>query len=660
MRERLLRFAAAVPLVLSITATAAGATKFDVLLPASTTTGVPFSITVTARNGASVDTAYSGTIHFTSDDAGATLPPDYTFLPGDVGTHPFGATFAHAGNSVSTATHTVTATDTSNALLLGVGNSTVTWNAGVARNIRLDYDSTSPTQRTVPFPVTVTMLNVNGDVVPTYRGTVHFGASTAPGDVPPDYTFTAADNGIHSFSFTLSRGGSQSVVVYDTADSSAGVSTQFLVTCPELTVTAGNNGPHCAGETTIIYAASNKNDISQYTWYGSSSFPMSGATVSVVQPGVYTVTAYESSTGCSAMASTAVSVLAVPVPTLSFSKTRVCGHDPVTVTFSNASAYTDIQWGVTGVFVNGGPTNMPSVEVAYVEPNPYLGVDLSARYIPNGCYQYLTSATIPATPVSSTAISTPANVCRGSMQTASVPEESTLGYTVTYAWTASNGAIVSGQGTRIIQFVPTGPDVTLSVTITKDGCPFTGSATVHVNGPTAHAGVQLGICAGDAVSIPVTLDGTPPFNLVWSDGFLQDGIPTTSTSRTVTPTASTQYWITSVSDAHCSGTAEGMATVRVDASPEIVKQPRSASFAPGQSTTLTVESSTTTGARYDWYAGNSGDHSHLVASTPSPSFTTPPLFTTARYWVEVVVPCGSVRSDTATLTVGSRPRPSRH
>jgi hypothetical protein len=44
----------------------------------------------------------------------------------------------------------------------------------------------------------------NGNTVTSYAGTVHFTTDDPAGVVPADYTFTAADAGVHAFSATLS------------------------------------------------------------------------------------------------------------------------------------------------------------------------------------------------------------------------------------------------------------------------------------------------------------------------------------------------------------------------------------------------------------------------------------------------------------------------
>src|SRR5262249_54759035 len=53
-----------------------------------------------------------------------------------------------------------------------------------------------------PFTVTVTALDVNNQAAVGYRGTIHFTTSDTGSGVslPADYTFTASDAGVHTFS----------------------------------------------------------------------------------------------------------------------------------------------------------------------------------------------------------------------------------------------------------------------------------------------------------------------------------------------------------------------------------------------------------------------------------------------------------------------------
>ena len=60
--------------VVFVTTAATAATNLAVALPDQSVTGVPFSFTITARNGTTTDTAYAGTVHVTSSDTNSPRP----------------------------------------------------------------------------------------------------------------------------------------------------------------------------------------------------------------------------------------------------------------------------------------------------------------------------------------------------------------------------------------------------------------------------------------------------------------------------------------------------------------------------------------------------------------------------------------------------------
>jgi hypothetical protein len=76
-------------------------------------------------------------------------------------------------------------------------------------------------QAGVPFDVTVTAVDIFGQAALGYRGTVSFATSDPDPAVmlPPDYTFTADDQGTHTFTaaFTLVTPGDQTITASDLA-----------------------------------------------------------------------------------------------------------------------------------------------------------------------------------------------------------------------------------------------------------------------------------------------------------------------------------------------------------------------------------------------------------------------------------------------------------
>lgn len=138
----------------------------------SATAGVAFTMVVTAYlAGDNVDTAYNGTVRFSSSDAGATLPADYTFIPAsDNGSHAFTGSFSLR----TSGSQTVTVTD--NASL----TDTVTWSVSPSATHHYAVASTSYTHAAgAPFTVAVTALDGFGNVVSTDSETPVTLASTS-------------------------------------------------------------------------------------------------------------------------------------------------------------------------------------------------------------------------------------------------------------------------------------------------------------------------------------------------------------------------------------------------------------------------------------------------------------------------------------------------
>jgi subtilase family serine protease len=91
-------------------------THFQISGYTGVTTGLRVAETVTALNAyGNVVPSYTGTVHFTSSDASASLPGDYTFLASDGGSHTFSFTMQSSGPQY------VTVTDTSNGEVTGKG-----------------------------------------------------------------------------------------------------------------------------------------------------------------------------------------------------------------------------------------------------------------------------------------------------------------------------------------------------------------------------------------------------------------------------------------------------------------------------------------------------------------------------------------------------------
>ncbi|OQW91736.1 MAG: hypothetical protein BWK79_16255 [Beggiatoa sp. IS2] len=166
-------------------------------------------------------------------------------------------------------------------------------------------------------------------------------------------------------------------------------------------------------------------------------------------------------------------------------------------------------------------------------------------------------------------------------------------------------------------------------------------------------------------------DGFPLTELLCSDNAVVEEQSLTS-YLTVPVTANTSYYI------DVSGVAggSGQLNLKVQESQRdfnIAIQPADTTILVGKMTVLTVELSNLEGKTivtgigdqwangtaepfvYAWYEGDSGDTSHLVASSDNNTLVTPALDKTTRYWAQITNPTGRVNSQVATVTVTDNP-----
>lgn len=118
---------------------------------------------------------------------------------------------------------------------------------------------------------------------------------------------------------------------------------------------------------------------------------------------------------------------------------------------------------------------------------------------------------------------------------------------------------------------------------------------------------------------------------------------------TVSPGTTTKYWVRVT---NVCGVANSV-TATVCVMPAFTLHPTSRTINPGQSTTLTAAANNATS--YQWYVGTSPSTATPIGGNSS-SLTVAPSATTS-YWVRATNACGSVNSNTATVTVAPPPPP---
>ncbi len=202
------------------------ATHLGISLTSSYVAGGAHTVTVTARDvHGYVAGGYGGTIHFTSSDAKAVLPANYTFKAADAGVHTFslGVKLKTAGTQWVRATDTVTATITGVKTGIAVA-------AAAAKTLVVGLTSSFVAGQA--HTVTITAKDAYGNTATGYTGTIHFTSSDAKAVLPANYTFKAADAGVHTFSLgvKLKTAGTQWVRATDTVTATiTGVKTGIAV-----------------------------------------------------------------------------------------------------------------------------------------------------------------------------------------------------------------------------------------------------------------------------------------------------------------------------------------------------------------------------------------------------------------------------------------------
>jgi hypothetical protein len=193
-------------------------------VPGSATAGGAFTVTLTAEDAYGNTTpGYTGTAHFSSSDPKAVLPANYTFTSGDAGQHTFSVTLKTAGTQALTAADTVTGG------LTGTAGGMVVSPAAAGQFL---LSAPSSVARGTAFSVTLTVEDAYGNVATGYAGTVHFSGSDSSAALPANYTFTAADAGVHKFvsAVILRKKGKQTLTVADTLNSALTATDSITVT----------------------------------------------------------------------------------------------------------------------------------------------------------------------------------------------------------------------------------------------------------------------------------------------------------------------------------------------------------------------------------------------------------------------------------------------
>ncbi len=419
------------------------------------------------------------------------------------------------------------------------------------------------------------------------------------------------------------------------------VATPTAVTC--------NNGSDGAINTTITgphtYSIS---------WTGPSSFSSTSVNLVGLSSGTYFYTVTDN-TDNTCQRTGSVSVANGTSPTASISgNADICNGatSNVQITFTGSPNWSYVYSlnGINQPAVSGIATSPQSISSS---GGTYALVSVTDGH---GCTGTVSgSATVTAhSPVVVSNIQT---ACNGTANY-TVTFDISNGDASSYVVTPSGSGALSG-GTFTSNPVNSGTAYNFSVTDQYACTPQAVSGTVDCSCPvTASISGNASICNGASANVSVAVSGGSfPYTVVYSDGSSHHTINNVMSSPhviPVSPTLNTSYTLISVSDATCSGSVSGSATVTVNPIPSVTIS-STASICAGQSAQFNFVMTGTPNYTIVYHDGISNQTISSITSSPYQLTINPTTSVTYTLVSVQDANCSSVASGSSTVTVNPTP-----
>ncbi|MBL0342169.1 MAG: choice-of-anchor L domain-containing protein [Bacteroidetes bacterium] len=423
--------------------------------------------------------------------------------------------------------------DNSN-LNAGAGFSSYLWSNGAATQV-INVTSAgnyivTVTDNNSCSASTNTFVTVNPNPVPVILGGtgICIGTSTTL-NVPGAYASYLWNTGATTSNISVSTAGNYAVTVTSAFGCSGSGSTSMIINQLPTPIITGIS-EICQGTNTSFDAGAG---YSAYLW-------SNGATSQIINPGVagnYTVTVTDAN-GCKNDAGIALLVNALPTPAIA-GNLEFCQGD-------NSNLNAGI--GYAGYLWSNGATSS------------VINVSTAGNYVVtvtdgNGC-SGSTNSIVVVNPLPNPVITGSTAICQGTTSTLNAGNYSS------YSW--SDG---STSATLTV-----GVAGNYAVTVTdNNGCVNSTSTTLIVNElPTASISGTTAICFGQSTPVILNFTGTGPFSYIYNNGLVNSTLQTANSNSAtfnISPGATTNFTLVSVSDANCIGTVSGNANIVVNSLP---------------------------------------------------------------------------------------------
>jgi hypothetical protein len=431
---------------------------------------------------------------------------------------------------------------------------------------------------------------------------------------------------------------------------------------PKPTSTLSGTATICAGASTNLsvdltgaqpWSITYTDGTTPVTIAGIASSPYS-ISVSPASTKTFSVTAI-SDVNCAGTSFTGTPTVTVnPKPTATLSgTTAICTgastnlNVVLTGTQPWSFTYTD---GTTPGTITGIAASPYSISVSPASTKTYA---VTATSDVNCTGVFSGTPTVTVNPKPTATLSGTATICAGASTNLSVVLTGSQPWSITYT-DGTTPVTISGIAASPYSFsVSPASTKTFSITAVNDvNCTgtFSGTPVVTVSPkPTSTLSGAATICVGTSTNLEVTLTGTQPWSITYTDGTTPvtiSGIAASPYSIAVSPASTKTYSVTAVSDVNCAGTSFiGTPLVTVNSLPTI---------------TATGGTFCEAGAGVTLNAGGAGAGSYawtpttnLAASNIFNPLATPP--TTTVYTVTGTDINGCKNTATATVTVNPKP-----
>ncbi|MDZ4781568.1 MAG: right-handed parallel beta-helix repeat-containing protein [Planctomycetia bacterium] len=229
-----------------ITVVAHGLTGFSATGTAPiSTAGATQTVTIGALDvGGGVFQSYVGTVSVTTSDPFGGVPGSVTMTSADAGSKQISVTLKTAGPQ------TLTFTDIASGVFTTVRAGTVVHADLAAFKVE---GFTSPTIAGDAHPLSVSALDVYGNVVLNYVGTIAFTSGDTNAILPAPYTFTPVDAGAKEFTAVLrNTAQNRAIVVTDTTTGATGKQSNIVVLAAFVSYSATSNIIYIDGDTATL------------------------------------------------------------------------------------------------------------------------------------------------------------------------------------------------------------------------------------------------------------------------------------------------------------------------------------------------------------------------------------------------------------------------